>query len=186
MLYPVHLITRNSFGLMTRKLSVTESQRSAQFRGTVPRATLKFVEPLLDPENLQRVIEKLCETLMGDLELRGIGERRLDLVFLRVDNISQAVRIGTSRPNRDSKHLGSRLRNRTGDPHRLLGRGAYRAPDHWADVAQKGSDVDVGSLVDTLRVRLGPGRVFRLTPVESEIPERSVKRIAALAPPNGA
>src|SRR4029077_9263607 len=52
----------------------------------VPRATLKFVEPLLDPENLQRVIEQLCATLMRELELRGIGARRLDLVFLRVDN----------------------------------------------------------------------------------------------------
>ena len=30
-------MTRKSFGLMTRKLSVTESQRSAQFRGTVSR-----------------------------------------------------------------------------------------------------------------------------------------------------
>lgn len=38
--YPVHLITRNSFGLMTRKLSVTESQRSAQFRGTFSRRKL--------------------------------------------------------------------------------------------------------------------------------------------------
>ena len=36
-LYPVHVMTRKSFGLMTRKLSVTESQKSAQFRGTVSR-----------------------------------------------------------------------------------------------------------------------------------------------------
>ena len=36
-IYPVHVMTRKSFGLMTRKLSVTESQRSAQFRGTVSR-----------------------------------------------------------------------------------------------------------------------------------------------------
>ena len=34
-LYPVHIMTRKSFREMTRKLSVTESQRSAQFRGTV-------------------------------------------------------------------------------------------------------------------------------------------------------
>ena len=33
--YPVHIMTRKSFREMTRKLSVTESQRSAQFRGTV-------------------------------------------------------------------------------------------------------------------------------------------------------
>ncbi len=31
LVYPVHVMTRKSFGLMTRKLSVTESQRSAQF-----------------------------------------------------------------------------------------------------------------------------------------------------------
>ena len=35
--YPVHVTTRKSFGLMTRKLSVTESQRFAQFRGTFSR-----------------------------------------------------------------------------------------------------------------------------------------------------
>src|ERR1039457_4685972 len=35
--YPVHVTTRKSFGLMTRKLSVTESHRSAQFRETFSR-----------------------------------------------------------------------------------------------------------------------------------------------------
>ena len=37
LLYLVHAITRKSLGDMTRKLSVTESHRSAQFRGTVSR-----------------------------------------------------------------------------------------------------------------------------------------------------
>src|SRR5450756_2744035 len=36
-LYSVHVTTRKSLGLMMRKLSVTESQRSAQFRGTISR-----------------------------------------------------------------------------------------------------------------------------------------------------
>src|SRR5450756_43023 len=36
-IYPVHVITRKSLGLMMRKLSVTESQSSAQFRGTFSR-----------------------------------------------------------------------------------------------------------------------------------------------------
>src|SRR5450830_1017887 len=35
--YPVHVTTRKSLGLMMRKLSVTESQRSAQLRGTISR-----------------------------------------------------------------------------------------------------------------------------------------------------
>ena len=78
----------------------------------VPRASLKFIEPVGDPEDLQRIIVKLCETLMRDLETRGVGARRLDLIFLRVDNIAQAIRIGTSRPNRDVKHLAKLLGER--------------------------------------------------------------------------
>src|SRR5450759_4893406 len=35
--YPLHVTTRKSLGLMMRKLSVTESQRFAQFRGTFSR-----------------------------------------------------------------------------------------------------------------------------------------------------
>ena len=40
LLYPVHVMTRKSFGLMTRKLSLTESQMSTQFRGTFSRRKL--------------------------------------------------------------------------------------------------------------------------------------------------
>ena len=36
-LYPVHVSTRKSFGLMTRKLSVTESRKLLQFLGTLSR-----------------------------------------------------------------------------------------------------------------------------------------------------
>src|ERR1035437_10591495 len=37
MVYPVHVSTRKSFGLMTRKLSVTESRKRFQFLGTLSR-----------------------------------------------------------------------------------------------------------------------------------------------------
>ena len=143
-------------------------------------ATLAFVEPISTPENLQRVIAKLCEMLTHDLELRGIGARRLDLVFLRVDNITQAIRIGTSRPNRDQKHLGKLLEERLVlvDPGFGIERATLTAS--WVEalserqtlgrhVADNGIDTDIGPLIDTLRTRLGPERVFRLAPVESEI-----------------
>jgi protein ImuB len=64
----------------------------------VPRAELRFAEPVGDPEDLKRIIAKLCDKLCLDLDARGIGARRLDLVFLRVDNIAQAARVGLSRP----------------------------------------------------------------------------------------
>jgi hypothetical protein len=38
-------------------------------------------------------------------KLRHGRARRLDAVFMRIDNIAQATRIGTSRPNRNAAHL---------------------------------------------------------------------------------
>jgi protein ImuB len=48
-----------------------------------------------------------------------------------------------------------------------------------------GADVDVSQLVDTLGVRLGQDKIFRLAPVESALPERAVRRIPALHPAQG-
>ncbi len=37
LVYPVHVRARKSFGLMPRKLAVTESRKLPQFLGTLPR-----------------------------------------------------------------------------------------------------------------------------------------------------
>jgi protein ImuB len=162
----------------------------------VPSVSMPFVEPISTPEDLERVIDRLCALLTKELELKGIGARRLDLVFLRVDNVCQAVRIGTARPTRDARHLGKLLRERLVlvDP----GFGVERAmlTASWVEalterqtlgrhVGGEETEADIGMLVDTLRTRLGPDRVFRLAPVESEIPERAVKRIPPAAPATG-
>jgi hypothetical protein len=58
-------------------------------RPEVPRAELRFAEPLSNPEDLKRVIDKLADSLCKILEARCIGARRLGLAFLRVDNLAQ-------------------------------------------------------------------------------------------------
>ena len=75
----------------------------------VPRVEFKFAEPVGDPEDLKRIIEKLCTQVAALLEARGIGARRLDLVFRRVDNVAQAARVGLSRPTREPIHLSKLL-----------------------------------------------------------------------------
>jgi protein ImuB len=163
----------------------------------VPRMTLKFAEPISTPDDLQRVMALLCEKLMIDLAARGVGARRLDMVFQRVDNISQAIRIGTSKPNRDTKHLTKLLAERLLLIEPGFGIEEATLTASWvealterqivgAHVAEPGADVDVSQLVDTLRVRLGKERVFRLAPVESDIPERSMRRVAPLFRTDGA
>ncbi len=162
----------------------------------VPSKLLRFVDPLADPDDLKRVIAKLCAMLCPELEHRGVGARRLDLVFLRVDNIAQAVRVALARPYREPKHLARLLEERLVlvDPGFGIEQATLTAS--WIEalserqtigrhLATDGSDVDVGQLVDTLGVRLGSKAVFRLAPVESDLPERSVKRLPALHPPQG-
>ncbi len=163
----------------------------------VPRAELRFAEPVGDPEDLKRIIEKLADMLCRDLEKRGVGARRLDLVFVRVDNIAQAARIGLSRPYREPKHLSKLLLERLVviDPGFGIESAALTAS--WVEAVTErqtvgrhlnndGSDVDVSQLVDTLGVRLGQNKIFRLAPVESALPERAVKRVSALHPGKGA
>jgi len=163
----------------------------------VPRMTLKFVEPIGTPEDLERVTKLLCEKLMIDLAARGVGVRRLDMVFQRVDNVAQAVRIGTSKPNRDTKHLAKLLAERLVLVEPGFGIEEATLTASWvealterqtvgAHVADGGSEADISQLVDTLRVRLGNERIFRVMPIESEIPERSTKRIAPTAKADGA
>jgi protein ImuB len=81
---------------------------SRRFACEVPRAELRFTEPVADPDDLKRIIEQtLCRS-----EARGISARRLDLVSACVDNINQAARIGLSRPYREPTHLGRLLADR--------------------------------------------------------------------------
>lgn len=163
----------------------------------VPRSKMRFAEPLGDPDDLQRVIAILCQSLAEDLEKRGVGARRLDLVFMRVDNITQAVRIGTSRPNRNAPHLAKLLGERLVlvDPGFGIEEATLTAS--WIEaqtekqmvgshVGKPGDDADVSDLVDKLRVKLGAERVFRVVPVESDVPERSLKRIPAMTKAGGA
>ena len=176
--------------------SVTEALTSL-VPPEVPQRELKFAEPIGDPEDLKRVISKLCELLCPELERCGVGARRLDLVFMRVDNLTQAVRIGLSRPYREPVHLSKLLAERLVlvDPGFGIESAALTAS--WIEalterqtigrhIAAEGSDVDVGQLVDTLAVRLGQDSVYRCVPVESGLPERAVKRVPALDPAHGA
>ncbi|MGH8276910.1 MAG: Y-family DNA polymerase, partial [Steroidobacteraceae bacterium] len=64
-----------------------------------------FAEPIGAPETIARTTGKLVTQLCEMLEAKGFGARRLDLLFHRVDNRIEAIRIGTALPVRDVKRL---------------------------------------------------------------------------------
>ncbi|WP_461657409.1 DUF6504 family protein [Methylorubrum aminovorans] len=160
-----------------------------------PLVVLRFAEPVGARESLERVVADLCARLVPELERRGLGARRLDLVFARVDRLDQAVRVGTARPSRDAAHLARLLTERLplvdpgfGIEEAWLGASRVEplAESQASHLAAGPQAPDLAALVDTLLVRLGAARVYRLAPVESDLPERAVRRVPALAAPLGA
>lgn len=163
---------------------------------------LGFVEPLLTAEAFGTVIARLASDVAIQLESQGAGARRLELGFERVDGTQAVLRAATARPVRDAALLARLLAARleTVDPglgvEAMFLRVRRAAPLAPVQVAPSfapalasglGRGLDpVSPLVDSLVNRLGPDRVWRETPVESDVPERSVARIAPLALASGA
>jgi len=154
---------------------------------------LAFPEPLLTPEALSGVIARLAAAVCAELERRGLGARRLDLVFERVDRARQAIRIGTARPNREPRHVGRLLDEQLEAVDPGLGIEAVTLSVPLAEplafaqaraelVAGEAEAADISVLIDRLVNRLGVRRVYRIAPVESDVPERSVRRVAPLDP----
>ena len=173
---------------------------SPVFPPEVIQHRLAFPEPLLTAEAFTPAIARLVLAVCAELELAGQGARQLALLFERVDGQVQAIRIGTARPSRDARHLGRML-----DAHleavdpglgveamRLVVTLAEGLPWSQAGAALAPPDgaapaaADVPALVDRLANRLGAARVFRVAPVESDVPERSAKSVPPLAAPAGA
>lgn len=158
------------------------------------RQRLTFAEPLLTGEAFTNIIARLTRAVAAGLERRGEGARRLDLVFERVDGRMQLITIGTARPVRDPPYLAKLLCEwlETVDP----GLGV-EAMTLWVPLAEplageqlrvlpsETQATDLGPLVDRLSNRFGAARVYRMAPVESDVPERSAERRAPLDPAPG-
>jgi protein ImuB len=161
---------------------------------SIPHARLVIAEPLGHLRGLEIALERLAAQLCGELEQRSLGARRLDLRFRHVDSQVSALRVGTSRATRDAAHIIRLFRERlqTVDP----GSGVEDAVLVASQVEplqlrQLGTPftghetVDLAVLVDRIAGRIGAHRIYRVAPVESDMPERSVTVVPALAPLTG-
>ncbi|MDW9725843.1 DNA polymerase Y family protein [Sinorhizobium meliloti] len=153
-----------------------------------------FAEPIGAPETIEKYVSRLVRQLCLELEKRGLGVRRADLIVHRVDNTIQALRAGTAKPVRDIAWLTKLFRDRIeriepGFGIEKLGLAAILAEPLIE--AQSASSLieeqvtDVTPLIDVLGNR-GGQRIFRVAPVASDVPERSVRRIAPIADEDGA
>lgn len=154
-----------------------------------------FAEPIGAAETIARYIGKLVVQLCDLMERRGLGARRLDLICQRVDNQAQAVRVGMAMPVRDAKRLTRLLCDKVETIAPGFGIEMMILAATSAEPLERNQAVsslvektvpDVSDLIDTLMNRVGERAVYRLAPVASDVPERSVGKIPAMAADTGA
>ncbi|MFS2154549.1 Y-family DNA polymerase [Rhizobium sp. Rhizsp42] len=152
--------------------------------------TRQFAEPIGAAETINRYVGRLVVELVGELQRKGLGVRRTDLIVEKVDGTRQAIRAGTAKPARDVSWLTKLFKDRTEkiEPGFGIERLTLVAVmSETLEEEQRSSslvdddDDDVTPLIDILGNR--GNRVYRLAPVPSDVPERSFHRIAAAAEP---
>lgn len=153
----------------------------------VPQVEHRFAEPIGAAEPIAHAMAELAHRLAHDLLGRGLGVRLLRLVCERVDREEQIVTVGTARGTRDVPHmlrlLGMKIETiEPGFGIERMGLVALRteplgAVALGADLGI-GEEADVALLIDQIVTRLGRGAIYRSTMRESDVPERSIGRIA--------
>lgn len=158
----------------------------------MPRRRISFAEPIGTAEAIEQAISDLATDLCLDLEAEGQGARRLQLLFHCIDGRTETIAAGTAKPSRDPAHLARLLSIMidTVDPGFGIEAITLAAPLverlglHQIGIEGAGEkgEPDLAALIDKLMNRLGSRRLYRIAPVESDVPERAVQRVPPLAP----
>lgn len=166
------------------------------FPPSVPRVRRSLLEPIGTADAFAQVIGDLVSDLVPLLVRAGIGVRRLDLLFERVDGHYQVIRVGTASPTREAPHLAKLLGQKIDTVDPGMGVEAMTlvaplteplAPSQHAGLVTGGTrGPDLAALVDALANRFGQGRLYRTGHRASTMPEREVGYAAPLATANGA
>lgn len=165
----------------------------------LPEETPVTRRRLLEPIGTAEAIEQVIVDLLADMTLllaeRGCGARTLVLAAERIDGSEQRLAIGTARATRDAAHLARLFHLRIeridpGDGIETMHLAATRTDPLGATAVAgdlTGGDVvpDVATLVDQIAGRVGEAALFTTAPVESDVPERAVRRAPPLAMPAG-
>ncbi|MBY5336387.1 DNA polymerase Y family protein [Rhizobium leguminosarum] len=147
-----------------------------------------FAEPIGAPETINKYVGRLVVQLVEELQRKGLGVRRTDLVVEKVDGTRQAIRAGTAKPAREVAWLAKLFKDRTEKIEPGFGiekLSLVAVMSQPLEEMQKTSSLveeendDITPLIDIFGNR--GQRVYRLAPAASDVPERSVRRIAASA-----
>ena len=193
-------------GPLARRLGLSAVQRLDQARGLLPEPIVgaavfeqpavrrRLVEPIVTPEAITQVIGDLVDDLVAVLQTRHLGVRAMVLSCMRVDGGEQRIGLGTAQATRDAKHLKRMLAMRVEriEPELGLEEMSLTAPrveDLYPAPLAAGLEgrraADMGALVDQLAGRVNEDALFRVSALESDVPERALRRTGPLEPATG-
>jgi len=191
---PRDALARRFGEMVTRRLDQASGEAPEPLSplGMAPlrRVRLSFAEPIADPADLARAAERLAHDLVVRLAREGMGARRLDLAFHRVDGRVEHIRLGTARPSRDPRHLAALLAAKleTIDPGlgvedmilavfaaEKLPAEQMPLPNNPRPPADQHAGIAplLAPLLDRLGARLGLDALSHIAACESHIPERA-------------
>jgi protein ImuB len=155
-----------------------------------------FAEPIAARSDIDAALAWLLGKICARLEGLGRGARRLELACHRVDGTAQMLAIGTSRPLRDVAALARLFRDRLdmvdpgfGIEAMILAAPVSEtlAPAQETMESRRDAQEGAAALIDRLGNRFGFGRVRRVAPIDSHLPDRAWRPVspvqAAEVPP---
>ena len=188
-------LTRRFGGRLVRRLDQALGRAPEPLDPVVPREAIsveqRFAEPIATPEAIAHWLGDLVGRLSVALAEAGLGARSIDLLADRVDHVPQRLRIGLARAVRDPAHILRLMLRRIEEIEPGYGldtlalhvrRADPLGPEAVAETLEPDAP-DLAPLVDTLANRIGPDRLWRTQPVESDVPERSAAPAPPLDPP---
>jgi protein ImuB len=183
----------NVVDALDRMLGRTPEPLTAAPVDPPPRALLRLEEPATHPEAPGQALERLIPGLVGQLQERHLGARRLSLAGYRVDGSVGTASVATSIASRELKHLqrllAGVLENGAAALDPEFGFDAFALTADWTEtlgaaqdslVEEPSAERELARLVDRLTVKLGPKRVRRPQRHESHLPERASGWIGAV------
>jgi protein ImuB len=154
----------------------------------VYRALRQLLEPITMQEAIVTVATRLMQDLVPALERGGVGARSLRLALYRIDGEVVVVDLSLMAPTRNSRHVARLIDLKLERVVEAIDAGfgfetlsltvtvTERMRPRQTELAcvSNGETAECRAvLIDSLRQRLGPRRVWQLEPVASHLPERA-------------
>ena len=156
-------------------------------------AERRFAEPVARTEYALQVLNELAAEAARQMEERGQGGRRFEGLFFRSDGLVRPLAVETSRPSRDPalvmRLMNERIETLSDPIDPGFGFDLIRLsvpvtePLAVTQLKLEGGAVreaEVAALIDRLSTRLGRGRVRRLVPQDTHIPEQMQLALPAI------